>query len=576
MGLIDNDKEEFKENNQRHSTKEELNFQDYKQEFVIDFDGDRILCDGLRNEDVKLSFPTDLAEFLSRVNPMDIADLIAVLELHSDANEQDVRDIAISFRYRFDCGTHVNIALEGQLHQDISRQLKGKILVNSISSTKVSALPAEEKLSDIVSYKEPRNYLLNKIGEIVTDNDQLPVIVPKKGFLLLAGIDRFSLYNQAYGAAFVDEMIVDLEQQMKQKLSGFNLDMVHFAGDQYAFLFEGYDVHEMDHIARDVLQSINDIVISTARGGMRINFSMGGVSFKEKAKNASDFIAMAETALSIAKEMGRGRFTSYASDKTASAVETRKLLKSASSFLDAYEEGRFKLAFQPVINSKNGEVSFYECLLRILDENEKIIPAGAFIEKIEEFGLVHIADQFALHQAVEELEKFPDISLSVNVSNSSINNPMWLRTAINLLKFKPEIAQRLVIEITESTVMKDVKQSSRVMKSLKDIGCKIALDDFGTGYTSFHQIKEIQPDILKIDGYFAESLHLAENQVFLDAIQMLADVLNMQTVAEGAETALDVDNLKLRGVQNIQGYAYGHPSINRLWLPSKFAEKKVH
>lgn len=539
-----------------------------------------------QDDTIATNFPNHLTDFLKQVNPMDVPRLTEDLLMHEHEGYEGRRTVTSFFRYRMPDGRAFCLKIKGEIR---CQEDGNKHFTGVLGCEDASAHISHQRDTNLISHTEKnkngghfvraepvRQLMMQKIELAMKDNEAaLKDAKMPKGFLLVTGIDRFSLYNHAYGAQFVDSLLYDLEQKFSQILSHYNADIMRLGGDQYGFLFTQQDAHDMDHVARHILEQIRNIALVTLKGPIRMNFSMGGVSLTEKVGHAGDYIVMAEAALHASKQAGRGRFTSYSMEMVASPLDTRKLLKSADGFLHAYEEGRFRLAFQPVVDAISGKVSFYECLLRIIDENEKIIPAGAFMSKIEDFGLVHIADQFALHQAVEELERYTDIELSVNVSNASVNNPAWLRSAISLLRGKPHIAKRLIIEITETTVMRDVQKSKSVMNALRDLGCKIALDDFGAGYTSFYQMKEIKPDILKIDRSFVTDLHLQHNQIFVDAIQMLANGFNVETVGEGAETLLEASHLKERGVKNIQGFAFGHPSIKRLWLPKSLTRSEA-
>jgi diguanylate cyclase (GGDEF)-like protein len=544
----------------------------------INFAEDKIIYGGVDLEEEPRSefhLPTSFGAFLKYVNPMDVAAFTEALKLHecpSTITKVDVVDT--DFRYRHEDGRLVRFSLKGELQQENGAIIFSGLLAEADEISGQQNNNAIRENSVFIRYNSVRDTLIEKIENVLSSNEKCD-LGQKKGFMLLTGIDRFSLYNQAYGAQFVDSLLNDLEKKFCELLQSYNASIVRFSGDQYVFFFGDMYAEEMDHTARQILDRISNISLPTLKGNIRMSFSMGGVTLDQKLKHSGDYIVKAETALNASKIAGRGRFTSYMSDVSSTPLDTRKLLKSADNFLQAYEDGRFKLAFQPVIQSNNDEVSFYECLLRIVDEQEKLIPAGVFMSKIEDFGLVHIADQFALHQAIEELTHYPKLILSVNVSNASLSNPVWLRSVVSLLSGKRSVAERLIIEITETSVMHNIEHSKAIIGTLKDLGCRIALDDFGSGYTSFHQMREIKPDILKIDGYFSTELHLKENQVFIDAIQMLANGFDLETVAEGAETLTDVELLKDKGVHNVQGYAYGRPSVNRLWLPRTLSDIEI-
>lgn len=513
--------------------------------------------------------PLSFDEFIRNVNPADLPRLLNDIKpVNIDSVINSYRIIS-TFRYRFDSGEHLNLCLQGEVEANDNGSFSGMLGV--LTGQHMGEDDAEiDFVPDLPSARvhTTRNRLVDVLGRAMEENRARPDHL-KVGVLLLIGLDRISLFNQAYGGNFVDSLLAQVEQQLMEIMTEDNGALIRLSGDQYACFYGDMPATRMEETARRILSRLNHANFRTLQGTVRLNASIGGVSMAEKIKHEGDFIVMAEAALASAKTAGRGRFVAYARDRVTSAVDIRRLLKGADSFLRCFEEGRLKLAFQPVVRSKTSRdvVSFYECLLRMVDEQERIIPAGHFMGQIESLGLAHIADQFSLHQAVTELKAFPDLQLSVNVSNTSLNDPDWLRSAISLLRDHPDVARRLIVEITETTVMQDIRQSMRVTRALHELGCRLALDDFGAGYSSFIQMRELSPDIVKIDKHFISHIDDRQNQVFIDAIQMLAEGFQLETVGEGAETIREASMLEDRGVNNIQGYAYGYPSISRLWLP---------
>jgi EAL domain-containing protein (putative c-di-GMP-specific phosphodiesterase class I) len=235
--------------------------------------------------------------------------------------------------------------------------------------------------------------------------------------------------------------------------------------------------------------------------------------------------------------------------------------------MKAMNGDRLRIAFQPVIGAQEKDISFHESLIRLIDDDGKIIPAGAFMPAIEELGLSRLVDHYALRMAIHELEMFPDLSLSVNVSNLSLNNNDWLRSLVALLRDRPSVANRLVVEITESSSVKDPKKTKRIIRTLKDLGCRVALDDFGAGYTAFSQLKDLDVDIVKIDKSFIRNISEEHNHLFVQTLKALAEGIDIKTVGEGAETHAEADLLSSDGIDYIQGYVYGFPKVERVWLP---------
>lgn len=165
-----------------------------------------------------------------------------------------------------------------------------------------------------------------------------------------------------------------------------------------------------------------------------------------------------------------------------------------------------------------------------------------------------------------EVTLHPGIRLGFNISGLTATDYSWLRAITTLLKGKPEVANRLVIEITETAALHDIEESARFVGSLRELGCGIALDDFGAGFTSLRHLQALAVDTVKIDGSFVRNLgQNYDNQVFLRHLVGLANGLGLATVAECVETAHEAAILRREGVGFLQGYYFGKPTIVQPW-----------
>ncbi|MBC7131493.1 MAG: EAL domain-containing protein [Roseovarius sp.] len=228
------------------------------------------------------------------------------------------------------------------------------------------------------------------------------------------------------------------------------------------------------------------------------------------------------------------------------------------------------LAFQPVvIAGKSGQPAFYEGLVRVLDATGRVIPARDFIDQIETRETGRVVDCLALDKGLAALAQFPGLRLSVNMSARSIGYGRWMRTLKKGLSADPTIAERLILEITESSAMLVPELVVGFMKELQSLGIGFALDDFGAGYTSFRFLKDFYFDILKIDGQFIQGIaEDADNQVLTAALLSIGRQFDMVTVAESVERAADAAYLTALGIDCMQGYYFGAPTIHPPWLES--------
>ncbi len=235
---------------------------------------------------------------------------------------------------------------------------------------------------------------------------------------------------------------------------------------------------------------------------------------------------------------------------------------------EALERGDTVLAYQPVVQAANPQtVAFYEGLIRILDETGRVIPAREFMGAVESQDLGREIDCAALRMGLRALNSNPALRLSVNMSARSIGYPKWKQILNRGTASDPKVAERLILEITESSAMQMPELVTTFMGELQEKGITFALDDFGAGYTAFRYLREFYFDIVKIDGQFVRNVHQdPNNQVLMEALISIASHFDMFTVAETVENGAEAAWLAQAGIDCLQGYFFGAPSLTPHWL----------
>ena len=233
----------------------------------------------------------------------------------------------------------------------------------------------------------------------------------------------------------------------------------------------------------------------------------------------------------------------------------------------AVERRDVVLAFQPIVQTTRPDrPAFYEGLIRVLDDTGRVIPAQDFIGAAETTEIGRKLDCLALEMGLLSLAEDRSLRLSVNMSARSIGYPDWMRILNRGLAMDDSVGERLILEITESSAMVMPELVSVFMQDMQLKGISFALDDFGAGYTSFRYLREFYFDILKIDGQFITGIaRNPDNQILTQALMSIAKHFEMFTVAEAVETAEDAAWLTRAGIDCMQGYYFGAPTIMPPW-----------
>jgi EAL domain-containing protein (putative c-di-GMP-specific phosphodiesterase class I) len=230
----------------------------------------------------------------------------------------------------------------------------------------------------------------------------------------------------------------------------------------------------------------------------------------------------------------------------------------------ALRQDRLLFAFQPVVCAATGKVDYFECLLRMRDEEGGIVSGGEFITIAEELGWIGLVDRYVLKKTVQALAADPEVRLGFNISGMTAGDRPWLRSLTSLLRHRSDIACRLVVEITETAALGDIAESARFVDTLRRAGCRVALDDFGAGHTSLRHLQILPVDIVKIDGSLVGNLtSRPQTRIFLRHLLGLIKGLGLTTVAECVENAEDAALLRAEGIAYLQGHHFGRPTIGR-------------
>lgn len=384
----------------------------------------------------------------------------------------------------------------------------------------------------------------------------------QQGALLILSVANFGMIINAYGHQASEVVAREIAGEIRKLLcSDDKLYRIH--RDQFAIVLADCTPDEIDRRATQISNLIHNYGQNASVGDLHAICAIGSMHFPAESADATDIIDKAYIALHRTNGTIHRSYSAGPDEK----MIARQQMGLANYLRKAIQENKLRLAYQPVIASKSGEVSYYEALLRMIGEDGKISSAGALIPVAERMGLIDMVDHLVLDMVVRELEQSPQVTLAFNVSNLTTENPHWLNHFKSLMQGRPEIASRLVVEITETAAHRDLRRTAYFVASVQETGAQVALDDFGSGYTSFRQLKALSVDIVKIDGAFIKDLTgSADNRFFVKTLLEFTECFGLKSVAEFVENGETAKLLMELGVDFLQGYYFGKPENYRSWL----------
>lgn len=383
------------------------------------------------------------------------------------------------------------------------------------------------------------------------------------GFLLVA-IDHLEQLNISYGYEVADDVIAKVAKRLRQHMR--NGDHIgRFSGNKLGVILKKCSPDEITVAAERFLACIRDETFLTPAGAVAVTVSIGGVTAPRHARNAQEIMARAQDALSEVKTRRSGAFAAY-----RPSVERETLRRESARVTDevvaALNDRRVALAFEPVVHTRTRETAFYECLMRVARADGTFVHANEIIPIAERVGLVRMLDRRVLELVVKELVAAPELHASVNVSAASTTDAGWWDGLGALMRAHAGVAERLIIEITETAMIKDIDDTRGFVTRVKDLGCRIAIDDFGAGYTSFQNLRKLGVDIVKIDGSFVHRMAAsADDYAFVQTLVDLARRLHLQAVAEWVPDEQTAQILAQLGSDYLQGELIGLAAPTHKW-----------
>ncbi len=381
---------------------------------------------------------------------------------------------------------------------------------------------------------------------------------------LVASIDRLAMINDGYGFDAGEEVIVGVGERIAKSLRASDI-IGRTAGNKFGVILKNCRENEITVVAARLKRAVRDHAIDTRSGKVSATTSVGAVWLPLAAATSQEAMLRAEQALERARINGRDGFSVYAESPQRDTARLRQM-SIADDVTLALKENRIRLAYQPIVGAGSRKPVHYECLLRMLRPDGQEVSAGHFVPAAEQMGIVHLVDRFALETAVAQLARHDGLRLAVNVSGTAALDPVWLQSFVQYVRDNHDVADRLMVELTETASLHQFEENARFVSQLHELGVKVAIDDFGAGYTSFRNLQMMHVDVVKIDGSYIENLSAnPQNQVFVRTLTGLAKNFGMRVVAEWVGSDEDAALLESFGVDYFQGFHFGEPLLEPEW-----------
>jgi len=382
--------------------------------------------------------------------------------------------------------------------------------------------------------------------------------------LCLMDLDRFKVVNDTCGHAAGDKLLKQLAERLRPLIRRSDT-FARLGGDEFGIILRDCPIDKAKSLAENVLKAVQQMPFFWEGERFHVGASIGVLGIKGPM-DMQDAMKKCDTACYFAKDGGRNRVSVYTQDDDdlTKAHDEMSMVQRINS---ALEDDRLVLHYQPIqgIQEDCKGVKRYEALLRLVDEDGKLIPPGAFLPSAERYDLMPKVDRAVLLEAMKQMASCKAAGgqciYCVNLSGQTFRDDSFKNFAVEQIQASGIDPSRLCFEITETAAIANLEAAKDFMETLQEMGCLFALDDFGSGLSSFGYLKELPIDYLKIDGQFVIGLkNDSISKVMVEAIHKVGNAMGIKTIAEfvGDEETLQI--LKEMGVDYAQGFYIGKPT----------------
>ena len=375
--------------------------------------------------------------------------------------------------------------------------------------------------------------------------------------VLFCDLDGFKAVNDRYGHDAGDELLRASADRLRSCLRAGDV-LARLGGDEFAVLLPEVT---RDADALQVAAAIHDAVANRfllTGGEAQIGVSIG-VAFSAATTSGADVLRNADTAMYRAKALGKGRTEQF---EPLMRVDLLNRLELEEQLRLAVDARALTVAFQPIVDLSSGVIDGFEALARWTHPTLGSIPPDVFIPMAERLGVIAALDDHILVTAHAQMRRLMQrtgisLTLSVNIAPSQVGDPALLDCVRSLIASEP--AMRLILELTEESLLADDPDTLEALRQLTDTGARLAVDDFGVGYSSIGYLHRLPVDRIKIDKSLVQDLAVRRSYLLVQGVVAMARAMDLQVVVEGIEDVHTAVLLRDLGCQRAQGYLFSPP-----------------
>jgi len=431
---------------------------------------------------------------------------------------------------------------------------------------------AEAQIAELAT-RDPLTGLPNRL--LLSDRLARGIASGQREGTLLAvmfiDLDHFKRINDTLGHEVGDELLREVSKRIGGVLRRGDT-LSRLGGDEFVVVLESLKAAEdAGQVARKVIEVVSQ---PYDLGGHTLNTSasVGIAVYPTDGADATTLMRHADTAMYVAKSSGRKNYQFFSADMNVRVTERLRL---EAALRGAVDRGELRVYYQPRVDLATETLTGAEALLRWVHPEHGLLAAGRFLPLVEETGLIHSIGEWVLSTACDQAQAWHALegisfAISVNVSHKQFNRALLsrVRSALHASGLDPKM---LELELTEAALARSPEEARSVLAGLRNLGVRLVVDDFGTGYSSMSQLRRFAIDGIKIDRSFIRGMMVnSDDRVVVKAMIDMARSLRINTIAEGVESAAELELLRSMGCEEYSGHVLAEPGtaaeFERRWL----------